>query len=123
MFQPPIAVINSPAGIDLARAAIIAWTSLIESSRFQSRIVARTNPQQHNVIVIIDQPGRHGSPAQVDGPGARAGAYIAIAADRRESALLDDDLGYDGVLPVHSHDLAVGEMQIARAGAAGGVLC
>src|SRR6185369_12325726 len=91
-------------------------------SGFQSRVVTGTNPQQHNVIVIVDQTERDCAPAQVDGPGAGAGAHIALAitrdADCRESAVLDDDLGDDSILPVHGHDPAVGEMQIARAGAA-----
>jgi len=70
------------------------------------------------VIVIVDQPGSHGAAPQVDGAGAGAGARIADAADRGESPILDGDFGYDAVLPIHGHDLAVGETKIARAGAA-----
>ena len=69
------------------------------------------------MIVIIDQPGSHGAATQVNGAGAGAGACIAGTAHGCESPVLDGDLGYDGILPIHGHDLAVGEVQIARTGA------
>ena len=83
--------------------------------------MAGTNPQQHNVVVIIDQPRCNGAPAQIDGLGARTGARVAVAAYRGESAVLDDDLGYHRVLPIQGHDLAVGEVQIAGSITPGGL--
>jgi hypothetical protein len=69
--------------------------------------------------MVVDQPGCHSATAQVYGSGARAGAGIAISSDRRELSILDDDFRRHGVLPIHGHDPAVGEVQIAGTGAAG----
>ena len=69
------------------------------------------------MIVIVDQAGGNGAATQVDGAGARAGARIAGTADGGKAPVLDGDFGHNGVLPIHGHDLAVGETKITRPGA------
>ena len=89
--------------------------------RFEADVVAGPHAEQDDVIVIIDQAGDDGASFEVDGLGARVELEISRGADCGESAILDCDLGGDGVLCVEGDDVAVGEAEIAGVGA--GVGC
>jgi len=59
--------------------------------------------------VRIDEAGDHRAPAEVDDPRMRAGkrADLVIAADSENFPVGDRDRLADGVLGIHSDDLAV----------------
>ena len=80
----------------------------------EPRVVSRSQAEQHDVIVVVDQAGNGGAALQVNNPGARAQASAALA-DAGDDPVLNRHLGDDGVLRVHRRDLAVDESDVPRA--------
>ncbi len=80
------------------------------------RVVARAQPEQHDVIVVVDQPWHRGTALQVDDLGATRGAELA-AADRRELVADHARRFHDLVAGIHRVDLAVRQQQVAAASA------
>jgi len=72
----------------------------------------RARAQQ--VHVVVDQPGHHRTPAQVDAPRSGPGQlrHLLGGADRDHAIALDGDRLRDRELLVGGDDLAVGENQV-----------
>ncbi len=82
-------------------------------SCFEPCIVAGTQAQQHDVVVIVDQSRHCRAAAQIDGLGARA----RLRPRKIEAPVLDGHRRQNGIARVHGHDLSVDQAQIAGAGA------
>src|SRR6516162_9789030 len=73
-------------------------------------VVARTQAEQHDMVVIVDQSGDRRASAEVECFRARA----EWPASGYEESVLDRDRGDDGVSRVHGMDLAVDQSQVPR---------
>ena len=104
-----------PAGTLFARALIDGLHLGDRGRRLERRVIAGPDPEQDDVIVVVDEAGHDRAAAQVD--LARAGTQTLIAArtDGREPAVLDRDLGRRRSARIHRHEPAVGQSQIAGA--------
>ena len=90
----------------------------------EPRIVARTQAEQHDVVVIVDEPRNGRAPLQVD--HAHAGAAVvrpSVVPDRRELPVPDRHGRDDRIMPVERVDPAVDQLHIARSGATVIVAC
>ena len=67
MSKPPIDVIHSPVGQRRGCAPrAIASTSAIDAAFSSARVVAGAQPEQHDVVVVVDDARHDGAALQVD---------------------------------------------------------
>jgi len=71
--------------------------------------VARTQTEQHEVIVIVDKARNGRAPAEID--HLHAGAVT----DRRELPVLDRHGRYDRIASIEGVNLSIDQLDIARA--------
>src|SRR2546428_11423474 len=77
-------------------------------------IAPRTQAEQQDVVVVVDDPRHHRAAVQVDRASAFVATVIAAAmADSGELAVLDQNGGHDGVVLVHRVYLPVDEPEAA----------
>ena len=81
--------------------------------RLETRIKTRTETEQHDVIVVVNEAGNGGPASQIDDLRAPIQPARRALADGLEPAVLNRHLRDDGVSRVHRHDLAVHQSEVA----------
>ena len=80
-----MAVMNSPLG-HCPGASLNRGLHFGDGTRgFQAHVMARTQTQQHDVVVIVDQSRHHRAAGKVDGPSAWTQLQIARRARQRQT--------------------------------------
>ena len=107
---------DEPSGRDGLRARLDRRLHLgNRRRRLERRVIAGPDPEQDDVIVVVDEAGNDGAAAQIDFARAGAEPLPAARADGGEPAVLNRDLADRGPARVHRDDPAVGQSQIAGA--------
>src|SRR5262249_58601680 len=81
----------------------------------EPRVVARTQTEQHEVIVIVDKARNGRAPAEIDHLHAGAAMGPSLVADRRELPVLDRHGRYDRIASIEGVNLSIDQLDIARA--------
>ena len=108
---------NAPAGTLFARALSDRLHLGDRRRALERRVIPGADAEQDDVIVVVDEAGDDGAAAKIDLTRARTQSLIATRTDGGESSILNGDLCCRGPAPIHRDEPAVGQMQVARAGA------
>ena len=117
MSKPPIDVIHSPLG-SVAASRREHREHVVDRSRgLEPRVVAGPQAEQHDVVVIVDEPGTTVRPSRSI---VRVQRVAASRSCRRREPVADDPHGFDDAYRrVHRVDAAVRDQHVAHGGAGG----